>query len=200
MSEELNDLEDAWDKDLKPKERLYVLHFCTDEESFLNGKESYRRAYTKKDRATGERIEPTAETCEVNASRLMRKEKVKMAIRKLLKVTQADLDEKNVYRIINNLANLAFFNPADVIKANGSLVTDDLRELGDNAKAIAQITPTLYGAKVTLIDRAKYIDLMMRYLNIVRPEQQIEIKLPVVEMQPKAESIEAWNAMAEKEE
>lgn len=197
MKTEAAEDEDAWDNGLKHKERLFCLHYCTDEKTFLNAKESYRAVYTRRNRETGEVIEPAEQTCEVNSSRLCKKPRIKMAIRRLLKLSQGELDETNTYKIINNLANLAFFNPADILKANGKLKVRDLSELGEKAKAIAQIKTTLTGPQVTLVDRSKYMDLMMKYLNIVRPEQQIEIKLPVIEITPKEQSVEEWNAKAQ---
>lgn len=191
--------EEAWDNELKSRERIFVLYYCTNQKTFLNAKASYRETYTKYDKETGEKIIPVDTTCEVNSSRLMKKPKIKDAIRKLLKLTQTELDEENTYRIINNLATMAFFNPADVITKNGCIKAESLDELGELAKTIAQIQPTQNGTKVTLIDRAKYMDLMMQYLNIVRPERQIEIKLPVIEL-PVKTSIDEWNAMASKEE
>ena len=37
--------EERWDTDLKHKERLFVLHFCTDDLTFLNATQSYKSVY-----------------------------------------------------------------------------------------------------------------------------------------------------------
>ena len=188
--------EEAWDTDLKHKERLFVLHYCTVAETFLNGPESYKAVYTKVTK-DGKKEIPSDATCTTNSSRMLNKERVKLAVRKLLKLTQTELDERNTYKILNNIAQLAFYNPAEIITASGKIKVRKLEDLGDKAKAIAQIRPSMYGPQVTLIDRAKYMELMLKYLNIIRPEQQIEISLPVMEVVPKTQNIDEWNAEAE---
>ena len=197
-SEEM--IEDAWDAGLKHRERIFILHYCTDEQTLFNAAASYKATYTKKNRETGEQVIPEATTCETNGSKMLKRPKVKTAIRKLLKITQPELDEENVYKTIKELTDLAFFNPADIIDGNGRLKVSDIEELGDKAKAIAQIRFTQYGPSITLVDRTKYLDLLMKYLNIVRPEQQIDIKLPVIEMVQKSETVDAWNQKSEQEE
>lgn len=191
--------EDVWDEGLKARERIFILHYCTDEACLFNATASYKATYTKKNRETGELIEPDQSTCEANGSKMMKRPKVKLAARKLLKLVQPELDEENVYKTIKQLTNLAFYNPADIIDGNGKL-KKDLAELGDLAKAVAQIRFTQYGPQVTLADRTKYLELLMKYLNIVRPEQQIDIKLPVIEMVQKAIDVESWNEMSQEQQ
>lgn len=191
MIDEVDELE--WDANLKPKERIFVLHYCADEDSFLNATRSYQKAYQKKDKKTGAVLkELDVKTCEACGSRMYNRERVKLAIRRLLKITQEEHDETNTYRLLADVASLATFNPADVIDDNGNLKCS-LEELGEKAKLISQIEPTKFGVKVTLAERSKYIDLFMKYLNIVRPETQLEIKLPIVEVAPKIASVDEWN-------
>lgn len=191
MIDEVDELE--WDAGLKHKERLFVIHYCTDDESFLNATRSYQKAYQKKDKRTGEVLkELDVKTCESCGSRMYNRERVKLAIRRLLKITQEEHDETNTYRLLADVASLATFNPADVIDDKGNLKCT-LEELGEKAKLISQIEPTKFGVKVTLAERSKYIDLFMKYLNIVRPETQLEIKLPIVEVAPKIASVDEWN-------
>lgn len=191
MIDEVDEL--AWDANLKPKERIFVLHYCADEDSFLNATRSYQKAYQKKDKKTGEVLkELDVKTCEACGSRMYNRERVKLAIRRLLKITQEEHDETNTYRLLADVASLATFNPADVIDDKGNLKCT-LEELGEKAKLISQIEPTKFGVKVTLAERSKYIDLFMKYLNIVRPETQLEIKLPIVEVAPKIASVDEWN-------
>jgi hypothetical protein len=191
MIDEVDELE--WDANLKPKERIFVLHYCADEDSFLNATRSYQKAYQKKDKRTGAVLkELDVKTCEACGSRMYNRERVKLAIRRLLKITQEEHDETNTYRLLADVASLATFNPADVIDDKGNLKCT-LEELGEKAKLISQIEPTKFGVKVTLADRSKYIDLFMKYLNIVRPETQLEIKLPIVEVAPKIASVDEWN-------
>jgi len=194
MTDEIQEEEaEAWDAELKGKVRLFVLHYCTDQEAFLNGTLAYKKTYTKKDRETGKQIEPEQSTCETNASRLLKKPEVKGAVKKLMKLTQPELDEHNTYKMIQELAELAFYNPADILTKAGSLAVKDLKDLGSRAKCIAQITPTPYGVKYTLYDRNKAIDKLVSYLNIVRPEVPVEINLPVLETVMKAMDAESWN-------
>ena len=69
----------------------------------------------------------------------------------------------------------------------------------------AQIRQTKYGPEVILADRFKYMEMLGKYLNIVRPEVQQEVRLAVVEVPPKItgetaiEAADAWNAIAAKE-
>lgn len=198
MTNEVEEIEDQWDAGLKHRERIFILHYCTDEECLFNASASYKATYTKKNRETGELETPEQITCETNGSKMMKRPKVKTAIRKLLKLTQPELDEENVYKVIKEVQDLAFFNPADIIDGNGRLI-DDLEKLGNKAKAIAQIRFTQYGPTVTLVDRTKYLELLMKYLNIVRPEQQIDIKLPVIEMVQKTNDVELWNKQSEEQ-
>ena len=186
---------DSWDKDLKHKERLFVLHFCTDDLTFLNATASYKTVYKERDKATGQITERSNDVCEAASSRLMAKEKIKLAIAKLLSETQADLDEKNGYKLLRDLMVMADFNPAEIIDSNG-ILKKDLSELGELAKCVSAITPTKYGLKIDLVDRSKYMQMYLRYLNLIRPEIVVEEQLKVVQMVPKAKSVEEWNEIA----
>ena len=199
MTNDNEELEEAWDKDLKPKERIFVLNYCTNELTFLNASASYRETYAKRDKETGNKIYPEASTCESNGCKLSKKEHVKAAIRKLLKQVQPEKDEMDIYQMLEDLAHQAFFNPADVLTATGKLKTQSLDQLGQKAKFIAQIKPTQYGVEYTLIDRYKPMTLLAKYLNIVRPEQQIEVSLPVMEITPKIMDPELWNEESKEE-
>lgn len=188
-----DDREESWDEGLKPKERLFCLHYCCDVETFLNSAGSYRKTYTKYNRKT-KRIEtPDDKSCECCGSRMRNKPRVKEAIRKLLAQTQAELDEENTYKVLAEIQSLAFFNPADILNTAGKLKTKSLTALGEKAKAIAQIKPGKYGTEITLVNKSKYIELLSKYLELVRPEQQIEVTLPVIELPSKAETDEDWN-------
>lgn len=189
--------EEKWDEGLSFKERLFVLHFCTDDFTFLNATQSYKTVYKDKNAKTGKVTERSNEVCEAASSRLMGKEHIKKAISRLLSETQADLDEKNGYKLLKNLMLMADYNPADILKADGSLKVKKLEELGELAKCISQIEYTKTGCKITLADRSKYMQMYLRYLDLVRPEVLIAEQLKVVAMVPKAESAEQWNAIAE---
>lgn len=192
-----NDKEDAWDDGLKPKERLFVLHFCTDDLTFFNATQSYKVVYKDKNRETGVVTERSNEVCQAASSRLLSKAHIKKAVSKLLTETQADLDEKNGYKLLRNLMLLADFNPADILDTKGGLKVKDLSELGEKAKCISQIEYNKKGGlKITLADRSKYMQMYLKYLNLIKPEVMVAEQLKVVAMVPKAESVEAWNEIA----
>lgn len=175
---------DNWDSTVHGKQRLFVLHYCTDEECLFNATASYEASYPGVDKSTAA----------TNGSKLLKKPKVSLAIRRLLKLAQQDLDEENIYKTLHDMAMLATFNPADVLQSNGDL-KEDLDQLGEKAKCIAQITRGKFGVQYTLIDRAKYLQMMGTYLNLVRPEADIDRSLPVIELPAKSDD-EAWNAKA----
>ena len=185
-----------WDDGLKHKERLFVLHYCTDDATFLNATASYKCVYKDRDQKTGKVTDRSNEVCQSAASRLMAKDKIRTAVSKLLTLTQADLDEKNGYKLLHNLMMLADFNPADIVRGNGTLKVKNLAELGELAKCIEAIVPTRSGLKIQLADRSKYMQMMLRYLNLIKPEVLVAEQLKVVEVVPKSESVEEWNALA----
>lgn len=195
-----NQEEDRWDAGLKHKERLFVLHFCTDDLTFLNATQSYKSVYKERDKVTGQVMDRSNEVCEAASSRLMGKAHIKAAISKLLSETQADLDEKNGYKLLKNLMLLADYNPADILRADGSLKVKNLAELGELAKCISQIEYTKSGFKVILADRSKYIQMYLKYLNLIKPEVIVAEQLKVVELPTKANSIDAWNELAAESE
>jgi len=196
-----------WDEGLKPRERLFCLYYCTDEGTIFNGKQAYRKAYMKRGKAGEADTYPEDATCEVNASRLLRKAKVKTALHDLLVLTQADANEKNVYRSLRDIALLGFYNPADVITDDGSL-KHPLSELGELAKCIEGIEsiPMKGGDVITnirLAPRVKYLQLMSKILNLVQPKE-IRLtadKLPVILLQGKTgdgkddacSAVDEWN-------
>ena len=193
---ELDESNGKWDNGLKHKERLFVLHYCTDDLTFLNATASYKSVYKDRDKVTGKVTERSNEVCEAAASRLLSKEHIKVAVSKLLTETQADLDEKNGYKLLKDLMLLAAYNPAEIIDKKGRLKVKSIEELGEYAKCIQQIEVTPNGVKVTLADRAKYMQMYLKYLNLIRPEVLVAEQLKVVAMVEKDNSIEAWNSRA----
>ena len=193
---EVDESEAKWDSGLKHKERLFVLHYCTDDFTFLNATASYKAVYKERDKVTGKITDRSNEVCEAAASRLLSKEHIKRACSKLLTETQADLDEKNGYKLLKDLMLLAAYNPADIIDKKGKLKVKSIEELGDYAKCISQIEVTQNGVKVTLADRSKYMQMYLKYLNLIRPEVLVAEQLKVVAMVEKDKSIEAWNSRA----
>ena len=192
----MDESNERWDDGLKDKERLFVLHYCTDDLTFLNATASYKSVYKVRDKVTGKVTERSNEVCEAAASRLLSKDYIKTAVSKLLTETQADLDEKNGYKLLKDLMLLAAYNPADIIDRKGQLRVKSIEQLGEYAKCISQIEVTKEGVKVTLADRAKYMQMYLKYLNLIRPEVLVTEQLKVVAMVEKDNSIEAWNNRA----
>ncbi len=193
---EVDESAERWDSGLKHKERLFVLHQCTDDLTFLNATASYKSVYKDRDKLTGKVTDRSDEVCAAAASRLLSKDYIKKACSKLLTETQADLDEKNGYKLLKDLMLLAAYNPADIIDRKGQLKVKNIEQLGEYAKCISQIEVTKEGIKVTLADRAKYMQMYLKYLNLIRPEVLVAEQLKVVAMVEKDNSIEAWNTRA----
>jgi hypothetical protein len=189
-----------WDDEVKGRERLFVLRYCTDSETFLNGGATYKKVYEKRD-ANGKVIKKLSrETCNTNASRLLKKERVRTACARLLRETQADVDEKSQYRLLHDMLLYATYNPADIIDEHGELRGRDLKKLGELAKCVTEIIPSRYGYRVKLADRGQYINQLLQYLKIVRPEIVVDEQLKVVEMVRKCVDVSEWNKFAEESE
>lgn len=195
---ELDESNDRWDEGLGRNERLFVLHYCTDDLTFLNATASYKSVYKDRNKVTGKVKDRSNEVCQAAASRLLAKDYIRKAVSKLLTQTQQDLDEKNSYRLLKDLMLLAAYNPADIVDGKGRLKVKNIEDLGELAKCISQIEMTKTGIKVTLVDRAKYIGMYLKYLNLIRPDVIVAEQLRVVAMVDKDDSVDAWNARAER--
>lgn len=194
----MNENAENWDEGLKHRERLFVLHYCTNDQTFLNATASYKAAYQKKDKATGKIIKLDQKTCESAGSRLMKRDNVRVAISRLLKLTQADLDERNSYQLLHDLFLLSTYNTADIIDQNGGLRCKKLSDLGELAKCVTEIYQTKMGIHVKLADRGKYMSQLLQYLELVKPEIKVDAELPVIEMVQKAINPDQWNEYAAK--
>lgn len=194
----LEESNDRWDDGLGRNERLFVLHYCTDDLTFLNATASYKCVYKDRNKVTGKVKDRSNEVCQAAASRLLAKDHIRKAVSKLLTETQQDLDEKNSYRLLKDLMLLAAYNPADIVDGKGRLKVKNIEDLGELAKCISQIEMTKTGIKVTLVDRAKYIGMYLKYLNLIRPDVIVAEQLRVVAMVNKDDSIDAWNERAER--
>lgn len=165
----------AWDEELSGKKRLFVLFYCTEDECFLNGTRAYLKAYKNCQ---------SENAAAVNAGKLLRNAKVKQAIKKLLRLARDEDDEQAVYRMIKQFERLSFYNPADIIDARGALVVDDLRKLGELALCVEQIETRVNTAGcytvVKLANRQKAMEAFSKYLNIIRPEVDLQAMMPVV--------------------
>lgn len=190
------EIEKVWDDDVKGRSRLFVLHYCTDESCFLNGTRAYQKAYTKKNSETGLEDIPSDEVAAVGASRMLRNAKVRSAIRLLNRLFRDESDEEAGYRILKQYETLAFYDPADIINANGKLIVEDLKDLGPLSRCISGIEtkPTEWGEQVTikLSERRGYMQDLGRYLNLLRPDNAGAVMIPVFMMNQKVGETE-WS-------
>ena len=179
--------EQVWDEGISGRIRLFVLHYCTDERCFMCGTRAYKAAYRKKN-ADNSVKEVDDNTAAVNAHKLLRKTKVKAAIKKLFKITQTDVDEENVYRVLHDMALLATYNPADIIDSRGRLKVKNLEDLGDKAKCIQNIFTRISAQgdvyyDVVLVNREKFMKPLAQYLKLVRDVDPNGNRAPIFVLQ-----------------
>lgn len=168
-----------WWTGLTGRRRLFVECYCTDRTCFLNATASYIRAYSRPGK------ELTESSIQSNASRLMRDSQVQTAINKLLRAQQNRDDQLNEFKMLGLLKTLAFYNPNDIIDQYGNLKAKDLSELGELAVCITGIETGRNGKKIKLFDRTKAMELLGRYLDIIRPAEGTIINNPLVAMADK---------------
>ncbi len=170
----------AWDDELRGKQRLFVLFYCTDAECFLNGTKAYSKAYPD---CTG------SDAAAVSASKMLRKAKVKTAIRHLLRIARDDLDDKMIHKLLHQYEVLSFYNPADIITASGGLIVDDLKELGELAMCVEGIETKVNQAGqytvIKLVNRFKAMEALAKYLKLIKPDVEIDVSMPVVYLEDK---------------
>ena len=183
-----------WDDELKPRERKFVVLYCTDDDCFMNGRKAFTKANTKY--KGGDVVYmPKDSVADAGASRLLSSAKVKSAVRRLLQELQPDVDAENIPRLLHDMYLQATYNPADIITSDGSLVTEDLHDLGDLAKCIAGIKTSDKGYEVKLYPRQLAQEKLMRYYNLVRehlPDGGGDSMRRVI-LARQADSIEEWN-------
>lgn len=183
-----------WDAGLKRKERLFVLEMCESSKFFMDPWKAYQEIHP----------DATVDSCKKAVKRMWDKGKVPKALQRLLQQQQPEKDQIDVYKILHETELLAFYNPADIIDNDGFL-KKPIAELGDLAKVIKNIKPSKHGPIVELEDRYKYVELLCKYLNIVRQTNLSEVTLQVVEVAPKTvgngliDAVDVWNAEAAKE-
>lgn len=183
---------DGWDSELNGRERLFVLNYCTDSLCFFNGTQAYKAAYTKTKGGMAEYI-PDDDTAAVGASKLLRKAKVKKAVKDLLSEMQPDIDKENSHRLLHDLVLQATYNPADIIDRKGRLKVSELSELGELAKCIDQIYMTQTGTRIVLSSRRFAQDKLLKYYNLVCEKPEIKVDLPVIAIAEKADNAAEWN-------
>ena len=175
----------AWDEGLSGRRRLFVLFYCTEDECFLNGTRAYLKAYTNWE---------SENAAAVNAAKMLRNAKVKQAIKKLLRLARDEDDEQAVYRMLKTFERLSFYNPSDIIDASGALLVKDLKDLGELALCVEQIETRVSKAGrytvVKLANRHKAMEAFSKYLNIIRPEVDMQAVMPVVMLTGKDSNFE----------
>ena len=175
----------AWDEGLSGRRRLFVLFYCTEDECFLNGTRAYLKAYTNCE---------SENAAAVNAAKMLRNAKVKQAIKKLLRLARDEDDEQAVYRMLKTFERLSFYNPSDIIDASGALLVKDLKDLGELALCVEQIETRVSKAGrytvVKLANRHKAMEAFSKYLNIIRPEVDMQAVMPVVMLTGKDSNVE----------
>jgi phage terminase small subunit len=163
----------VWNEGLTGRRRFFVEYYCTDQSCFLNATAAYVKAYSRPGK------ELTDASIQSNASRLMRDPVVREAVNKLLRARQNREDDLNEYRMLKMLMTLAFYDPGDIIDKYGNL-TKDLAELGDLSVCVAGIKQTRNGKEIKLYDRTKAVEMLARYLEIIRPAEGANIINPNV--------------------
>jgi hypothetical protein len=171
----------VWDEGLTGRQRRFVEYYCGDRECFLNATKAFSKAYNRPGKALAET------SIQSNAARLLRNPRIKDAIARLLRSRQNEEDQLSEYRVLRLLGTLAFYNPADIVNQYGSLkVKTDLSELGDLAYCVAGIKSHRDGGKeIKLFDRTKALDILSRYLDIIRPAESNVIINPNMYLTPK---------------
>ena len=112
--------------------------------------------------------------------------KIKDAISKLLRAQQNEKDQISEYEVLNLLHNLAFYKIEDIIDHNGNLkVKNSLEELGINSFCITEIKKTKHGKEIKLFDRMKALEILSRYLELVRPAESSVVINPVIKINSK---------------
>lgn len=166
-------IQDLKDFKLKPRQRLFCLYYAAgDEETALNPKTSYQKAYTKKDKI------PDDKYATDNGNRLLQEDEVSRCIQFILKKAQAKTDTFNSYLTLRTIEVCSNWNISDYLDDRGILKIP-LSELGELAKAIEDVTPVFsedefMGLKVKFCKREKFLELMMKYLELIRPEENLE--------------------------
>jgi hypothetical protein len=180
----------SWDSALKGRRRLFVLYYCTDAECFLKPVEAYQKAYAK--RRDGVAEEPSHNTAAVNSWKLQQRPEIKAAIKKLLRSVQEEIDEATKYEVLRMYKTLALYNTADIIDKNGRLKIegDDLSELGELSKCIVGISKKVsdkggVNYEVKLADRFKALEGIAKYLELIKPDGDTTVNVPVMVINPK---------------
>jgi hypothetical protein len=180
----------TWDDALKGRRRLFVLYYCAREDCFLKPIQAYQKAYAKK---RGSELEiPNYNTAATNSWKLMQRPEIKDAIRRRLRSVQDEIDEETRYRVLQMYQILALYDPADIINKDGELKVQgkDLSELGELSKCIVGIVKKKsdkgsINYEIKLADRFKALEGIAKYLELIRPDVETTVNVPVMMINPK---------------
>lgn len=163
-------IQDLKDYKLKPRQRLFCLYYAGGtSETALNPKEAYKKAYTKNDKVPEDKYAST------QGNLLLQDEEISRCIQYILKQAQAKTDTFNSYRTLKTIDICSNWNITDYLDDKGILKVP-LSELGEMGKAIEEVIPVFdgegvfLGLKVKFCKREKFIEIMMKYLELIRPE------------------------------
>lgn len=163
-------IQDLREYKLKPRQRLFCLYYAAgDNVTSLNAKESYKKAYTKNGK------EPEDKYATDQGNMLLKNEEVSRCIQHILRNAQAQTDTFNSYTTLKTINTCSNYNIADYLDDKG-LLKLQLSEMGEMAKAIEEVIPVFdgegkfLGLKVKFCKRERFIEIMMKYLELIRPE------------------------------
>lgn len=161
-------IQDLKEYNLKPKQRLFCLYYAIGEDTALDPKRAYQKAYVKNGK------EPDDKYASKQGNELLQNEEIDRCITHILRHAQAKTDTFNSYKTLKTIEICSNWNIADYLDDRGILKVP-LSELGEMAKAIEEVIPVFsedefLGLKVKFCKREKFIEIMMKYLELIRPE------------------------------
>lgn len=144
------------------------------EQRLRNAGEAYMRAY------------PNCKSEEVgfsSASRLLRTEKIQALLREKIEEATGKLTENLSHQILSMWVTRAFYDPADIIDAEGNLrdTMDGLKERGLSVCIDGiDIKPDKDGMEhitYKLADRDKAQDQLQKYIGLIKPQPVVNLNL-----------------------
>lgn len=170
-------------KDLKPSKRKFVIQYVFDAETAGNATKSFLA------------VRPTfnPESARREASLWLHEQDVKIAVQKLQQMKLDDEDAEAITKVKRIIRTLLDTTILDLHDENGHGLPKE--QLGERALIINGVFPLSDGGvRYSIMPREKIIDMAMKRYGLYEPEEKkIEVSLPVVEVIPKADNIEAWN-------
>ncbi len=177
-------IQDLKEYNLKPRQRLFCLYYAAGtEETALNPKEAYKKAYKKNGKELDDKYASD------NGNRLLQDEEVSRCISHILRQAQTKSDTFNSYKTLKTIEICSNWNIADYLDDKGILKVP-LSELGEAAKAIEEVIPVFdgdgkfLGLKIKFCKREKFLELMMKYLELIRPEDIQTNDSPIIMVNP----------------